>query len=133
MSGTATSDVFSGDPSKKFDVIFSVDMRQLLTGVGMKPADIERIMATAEANAKKGINAGVNPFAPPRPEAAADDSGGGRGRRAGGAGGGGRRNQDGGAPGGAAPAGRRTAGADAAGHAAARGGFELCPKKIARR
>ncbi len=65
MSGTATSDVFSGDPSKKFDVIFSVDMRQLLAGVGMKPADIERIMATAAANAKKGINAGVNPFAPP--------------------------------------------------------------------
>ena len=26
MSGTATSDVFSGDPSKKFDVIFSVDI-----------------------------------------------------------------------------------------------------------
>ena len=103
MSGTATSDVFSGDPSKKFDVIFSVDMRQLLTGVGMKPADIERIMATAEANAKKGINAGVNPFAPPPAEAAADDAGG-RGRRGGGGGGGGRRNQDGGAPGGAAPA-----------------------------
>ena len=88
MSGTATSDVFSGDPSKKFDVIFSVDMRQLLTGVGMKPADIERIMATAAANAKKGINAGVNPFAPPPAEAAADDAGG-RGRR--GAGGGWRR------------------------------------------
>ncbi len=70
MSGTATSDVFSGDPSKKFDVIFSVDMRQLLAGVGMKPADIERIMATAEANAKKGINAGVNPFAPPPAETA---------------------------------------------------------------
>ena len=69
MSGTATSDVFSGDPSKKFDVMFSVDMRQLLTGLGMKPADIERIMATAEANAKKGINAGVNPFAPPPAEA----------------------------------------------------------------
>ena len=114
MSGTATSDVFSGDPSKKFDVIFSVDMRQLLTGVGMKPADIDRIMATAEANAKKGINAGVNPFAPPAPEGAADDAGGGRGRRAGGGGGGGRRNQDGGAAGGAAPAGRG-AGADAQG------------------
>jgi multidrug resistance efflux pump len=85
MSGTATSDVFSGDPSKKFDVIFSVNMRQLLTGVGMKPADIERIMATAEANAKKGINAGVNPFAPPAAEGAADDSGG-RGGRGGGAG-----------------------------------------------
>ena len=89
MSGTATSDVFSGDPSKKFDVIFSVDMRQLLTGVGMKPADVERIMATAEANAKKGINAGVNPFAPPPAEGAADDSGGGRGGRGGGGGGGG--------------------------------------------
>ncbi len=92
MSGTATSDVFSGDPSKKFDVIFSVDMRQLLTGVGMKPADIERIMATAAANAKKGINAGVNPFAPPPAEGAADDSGGRGGR-----GGGGRRSGDAGA------------------------------------
>jgi hypothetical protein len=112
MSGTATSDVFSGDPSKKFDVIFSVDMRQLLAGVGMKPADIERIMATAEANAKKGINAGVNPFAPPPAEATGDDAGGGRGRRGAG-GGGGRRNQDGG--GAAAPAGRGAAGGDAQG------------------
>ena len=77
MSGTATSDVFSGDPSKKFDVIFSVDMRQLLAGVGMKPADIERIMATAEANAKKGINAGVNPV-----RAASGGNCGGRCRRA---------------------------------------------------
>jgi HlyD family secretion protein len=55
MSGTAASDVFSGDPSKKFDVIFSVDMRQLLTGLGMKSADVDRIMATAEANAKKHV------------------------------------------------------------------------------
>jgi len=123
MSGTATSDVFSGDPSKKFDVIFSVDMRQLLAGVGMKPADIERIMATAEANAKKGINAGVNPFAPPPAEVAADDSGGGSGRRGGGGGGGGgRRNQGAGAPGGATPAGRGAAGADSQGRGG-RGGF----------
>src|ERR1019366_4338013 len=50
---------------------------------------IERIMAIAEANAKKGINAGVNPFAPPPAEVAADDSGGGGGRRGGGGGGGG--------------------------------------------
>lgn len=55
MSGTATADVFSGDPSKKFDVIFSIDMRQLLGGLGMKQADVDRIMATAEANAKKNI------------------------------------------------------------------------------
>jgi len=123
MSGTATSDVFSGDPSKKFDVIFSVDMRQLLAGVGMKPADIERIMATAEANAKKGINAGVNPFAPPPAEVAADDSGGGSGRRGGG--GGGRRNQDAGAPAGAGAQGRGrdgAGGADAQGRGG-RGGF----------
>src|ERR1035437_1706964 len=126
MSGTATSDVFSGDPSKKFDVIFSVDMRQLLAGVGMKPADIERIMATAEANAKKGINAGVNPFAPPPAEVAADDSGGGSGRRGGC--GGGRRNQDGGAPAGAGAQGRGGGGgggAEAAGGGGrgGRGGF----------
>src|SRR5258708_10211214 len=53
MSGTASSDVFSGDPSKKFDVVFSVDMRQLLGGLGMKQSDIERVLATAETNAKK--------------------------------------------------------------------------------
>src|ERR1019366_4202861 len=122
MSGTATSDVFSGDPSKKFDVIFSVDMRQLLAGVGMKAADIERIMATAAANARKGINAGVNPFAPPAAEGAADDSSGGRGGRGGGG-------QRGDAPGagagvsaGANSQGRGQGGADAQG-GGGRGGF----------
>src|SRR5436305_7091600 len=30
MSGTASANVFSGDPAKKFDVVFGVDMRQLL-------------------------------------------------------------------------------------------------------
>ena len=123
MSGTATSDVFSGDPSKKFDVIFSLDMRQLLTGVGMKPADIERVMATAAANVKKGINAGVNPFAPPPAEAAADDSSGGA-RRGGGSGGGGRRSGDASAGAGATAStnnqGRgAAAGADAQGRGAA--------------
>ena len=72
--------MFSGDPSKKFDVVFSVDMRQLLTGLGMKPADVERIMATAEANAKKNI---VEPerlrFVGAEP---AGDAAGGRGGRA---------------------------------------------------
>jgi hypothetical protein len=120
MSGTATSDVFSGDPSKKFDVIFSLDMRQLLTGVGMKPADIERVMATAAANAKKGINAGVNPFAPPPAEVAAGDSSG-AGRRGGG-GGSEQRSGDTGAPAGATAAGRGATGADAQGRGG-RGGF----------
>ena len=89
LSGTASSDVFSGDPSKKFDVVFSVDMRQLLGGLGMKPADIERILATAEANAKK---AATNPsaFAPPS-ENAGD---GGRGQRGQGRGQGGGQGRD---------------------------------------
>src|SRR5215467_2036437 len=99
MSGTATSDVFSGDPSKKFDIIFAIDMRQLLTGLGMKQADIDRIMATAEANAKKDTNRSADPFAAAAAAAAAakaaesgqlpDD--GGRGGRRGGGGGGGQR------------------------------------------
>jgi HlyD family secretion protein len=64
MSGTATSDVYSGDPSKKFDVIFAIDMRQLLTGLGMKPADIDRIMATAAENSKRSSSSsGANFFA----------------------------------------------------------------------
>ena len=65
MSGTATSDVFSGDPSKKFDVIFSIDMRQLLTALGMKDSDIAGIMATAAANARKvgNMNTGSSFFA----------------------------------------------------------------------
>ena len=53
MSGTASANVFSGDPAKKFDVIFSIDMRALLSALNVKPAEIERIMATAERNAKK--------------------------------------------------------------------------------
>ena len=53
MSGTASSNVFSGDPAKKFDVVFSIDMRQLLAALGMKPAEVEKIMAQAEKNAKK--------------------------------------------------------------------------------
>jgi len=97
MSGTASSDVFSGDPSKKFDVIFSIDMRQLLSGVGMKPADIDRIMATATANSKKGPAVGADPFVK-KPDDAAPDGGDGGGRRGGG---GGRRNGGDGNPGGA--------------------------------
>jgi hypothetical protein len=88
MSGTATSDVFSGDPSKKFDVIFGVDMKQLLGGLGMKPADIERVLATAESNSKKA--AGMPNFGRgggDDPAAGDDGGGGGRGRRNNGGGG----------------------------------------------
>ena len=65
MSGTATSDVFSGDPSKKFDVIFSINMRQLLAGLGMKPSDVEKVMATAESNAKKAPAGNPVPLSQP--------------------------------------------------------------------
>lgn len=55
MSGTASANVFSSDPGKKFDVIFSIDMKQLLTSLGAKPDQIAKIMATAEANRKKPV------------------------------------------------------------------------------
>lgn len=55
MSGTASSNVFSADPGKKFDVLFSIDMRQLLSTLGADEAEIQRILRTAEANRKKPI------------------------------------------------------------------------------
>ncbi|MBL8222184.1 MAG: efflux RND transporter periplasmic adaptor subunit, partial [Bryobacterales bacterium] len=61
MSGTATSSVFSNDPAKKFDVILSVDMKQLLSALGASQQQIDKILATAEANRKKGVAA--NPMA----------------------------------------------------------------------
>ena len=53
MSGSASANIFSGDPGKKFDVVFSIDMRQLLTALGAKSEDIQRIIETAERNSKK--------------------------------------------------------------------------------
>lgn len=53
MSGTATSNVFSSDPAKKFDVVFSLDMRQLFATLGVKPDKIQQILAMAEQNRKK--------------------------------------------------------------------------------
>jgi HlyD family secretion protein len=59
MSATASANMFSSDPAKKFDVLFSVDMRQLLTTLGAKPEYISQVIATAEANRKKA------PIGPP--------------------------------------------------------------------
>jgi HlyD family secretion protein len=53
MSATASASVFSADPAKKFDVIFSVDMKELLSALGAKPDQIAKILATAEQNRKK--------------------------------------------------------------------------------
>jgi hypothetical protein len=56
LSSTATANVMAGDPSKKFDVIFSIDMPDLLKAVGAKPEQISRIMATAEKNRARASN-----------------------------------------------------------------------------
>lgn len=53
MSSTASASVMSSDPAKKFDVVFTIDMKELLAKLGAKPDQIQRIMATAEANRKK--------------------------------------------------------------------------------
>ena len=54
MSGTASANMFSSDPAKKFDVIFSIDMRQLLSALGANDVAVSRILAQAETNRKKG-------------------------------------------------------------------------------
>ncbi len=53
MSGSASANIFSGDPGKKFDVVFSIDMPQLLSTLGAKPEDVKRIMETAARNARR--------------------------------------------------------------------------------
>jgi len=55
MSGTASSNPMSFDPAKRFDVIFSIDMRELLGALGAKTEQINKIIATAEQNRKKPI------------------------------------------------------------------------------
>jgi HlyD family secretion protein len=64
MSGTATANVFSSDPAKKFDVVFALDMKQLFTTLGVKPERIQQILAVAEQNRKK-----PSPLAGPPPPA----------------------------------------------------------------
>jgi multidrug efflux pump subunit AcrA (membrane-fusion protein) len=50
LSGTASANMWSGDPSKKFDVVFTVDMKELMTGLGAKPEQIREALAMAERN-----------------------------------------------------------------------------------
>lgn len=56
MSGTATANIFSNDPAKKFDVVFGLDMKQLFTVLGVKPERIQQILAVAEQNRRKPVN-----------------------------------------------------------------------------
>ncbi len=53
LSGAATTNVFAGDPVKRFDCSLSIDMRQLLAHVGAAKDQIDRILAMAAENAKR--------------------------------------------------------------------------------
>ncbi|MGE5644172.1 MAG: HlyD family secretion protein [Acidobacteriota bacterium] len=53
LSGTASANVWSGDVAKKFDVTFSVDMKELMAGLGAKPEQIARVLETAERNRRR--------------------------------------------------------------------------------
>ncbi len=69
MSGTATANVMSGDPAKKFEVLFSVDMKELFEAVGATPEQIREVLATAERNraraATRTSGGGGMPGGPP--------------------------------------------------------------------
>ncbi len=65
LSGTASSNLFSSDPTKKFDCVFSVNMREMLTHVGATQQQIEKIIATAAENAKNFTAAVATPPAAP--------------------------------------------------------------------
>ena len=51
LGNTASLNVFAGEATKKFDVVLSIDMRQLLTHVGATPGQVERILAKSRENA----------------------------------------------------------------------------------
>lgn len=102
MSSTASASVMSSDPAKKFDVVFTIDMKELLGKLGAKPDQIQRIMATAEANRKKPPVASIPMGAavPAIPGMGAMAGGGAPGGPAGGAPGGPEGGAEGGRPGG---------------------------------
>jgi HlyD family secretion protein len=55
LSGTASANVWSGDVAKKFDVVFSVDMKELMSGLGARAEQIVRALEAAERNRKRPI------------------------------------------------------------------------------
>lgn len=113
MSGTASANIFSGDPAKKFDVLFSVDMKELLSGLGAKPEQISKILAQAEANRRKPPTAGM--MGGPMAMGGMGGGGGMMMARAGGEGGGGAPGGGMGGGGGMAAGGSMTAGGGMAG------------------
>ena len=51
LGNTASLNVFAGEATKKFDVVLSIDMRQLLTHVGASREQADRILAKSRENA----------------------------------------------------------------------------------
>ena len=74
MSGQASANVFSLDPQKKFDVIFSVNMNELLTSAGAKPGTIAKILATGGTNRRRGPATAGNEEAAERQQSVAAES-----------------------------------------------------------
>ena len=58
LGSTATTNVFRGEATKKFDTLLSLDMRQFLENVGASETQIKRILATARDNATRGVFGG---------------------------------------------------------------------------
>lgn len=127
MSSTASASVMSSDPAKKFDVVFTIDMKELLTKLGAKPDQVQRILATAEANRKKPPVSSV-PFGgamPGLPGMAAMGAGGPGGGQGMGGGPGGAPGMTGGPQDGGQPGGRTMTFAGGAGAPGGAGGSNM--------
>ena len=59
MSSMASANINSSDPAKKFDVVFSINMQDLLAGLGATPEQVRRVLETAEKNRKKPFSPSV--------------------------------------------------------------------------
>jgi len=57
LTGAAKAKASSDDSAKKYDVIFSLDMKQLFTTLGVKPEQTQRIQAAADANERASTTA----------------------------------------------------------------------------
>ena len=101
LGSTATTNIFRGEATKKFDTLLSLDMRQLLDNVGASEQQITRILATARDNAQRGVFGG----GPAVPESPAEPTGGGLGAQRASRGAAGPAAAAQGGPGGAPPAG----------------------------
>ncbi|MDA1311977.1 MAG: HlyD family efflux transporter periplasmic adaptor subunit [Acidobacteria bacterium] len=69
LGSTASANFFSGQATKKFDCVLSVDMTELLTQVGATPEQIRTILASGQVT-QKGVKSSRSPRPSPRTEGA---------------------------------------------------------------